>query len=410
MSRIPIDNREIRTYPDTLPPDVEQEPEPPEVESDEEVHMPMKDRLQQNIRYIDQHMNAEPPWKLMPQIRNTSEGVPVQLVVKPTASRIYHNFLTPYIYRSIGGIRGMDHLANWLSAPSDWRRHYDRVVSDRTLSEKFSVFTALSDDKSEARIQAAFSGIVTLAGYILDGTDIEFSAETKVVVGGILAKHEYDLRSSTDYHFFKSNGVHMLATEAKTKRTFPPGHVWYNKSRGVQVLTAMYAQGCPTFLYNQNQWKLFIENDSRKGVLTFPFDYQAGSAHTGSTKVCQMGPTIIQAICICLLSKRDLRAHTPERLPPVTETPQAPTGILIQQTSPENPPVPVVRRSARLTKKSGMLMPSFLSGHENGVPVYSDIRVYSPEQVAAIEEQIKNLEKQMRPSATSESINTLVQT
>lgn len=410
MSRIPTDNREIRTYPDTSVPEVEPNAEPPEIESDEEVQLPMNDRLLRNIVYMEERIKAEPTWVLTPQTRNTSEGVPIQLIVRPTASLLYHNSLNPYLYRTVGDIPDMNHLATLLRAPLDWQAQYDRVFANRCIADALTAFMALPDDTPEITIEHAFVGIVSNIAILL-GLSIGSTSQTKVVVGGPLAKHEYDLRSSTDTHFFKLfSNIKMIASEAKTKKSFPPLHVWYNTSRGVQVFAALYAHGCPTFLYTQDQWKIFVENDARNAILTYPFDYTQELAHTGSVWAHRMGPTFIRAIVICLLSTRNEQVHTPEKIPLVFETPQTRAGRAGQNPSPEDQPAHEVRRSARLKKKSRTLMPSFLSGYKNGVPVYSDIRVYTAEEVAAIDEQIETLEKQMRPSATSESINTLVQT
>jgi hypothetical protein len=62
---------------------------------------------------------------------------------------------------------------------------------------KLSRFRDLSDDTAEATIQSKFIGIVEA---IADrrGVELESDTETKIIVGGILARNQYDLRSKTE--------------------------------------------------------------------------------------------------------------------------------------------------------------------------------------------------------------------
>ena len=57
-------------------------------------------------------------------------------------------------------------------------------------------------------------------------------SETRIIVGGILARHEYDLRSKTGIQFMASSCEHLIASEAKTHITFAPGEMWYHMSNG----------------------------------------------------------------------------------------------------------------------------------------------------------------------------------
>ena len=81
--------------------------------------------------------------------------------------------------------------------------------------------------------------------------------------------------------------------------------MWYHKSRGVQVLTPLFAFNCPTFLFTQKQWKLFVENDDRDQIFTFPFSNDDNlTSHVNSSLVHLTGNTLLMAIAICLLSNR----------------------------------------------------------------------------------------------------------
>jgi hypothetical protein len=119
----------------------------------------------------------------------------------------------------------------------------------------------LPDDAEESSISQEFSGFVTIG--VLLGVPFKPRAGTKVIAGGILALGKCDSRSSTNIHFLK-NGKNVLATEIKTDKTFPlaSGEVWYRKSRGAQVLSAMYAHNAPTFMCTQKHWQLFVQNET----------------------------------------------------------------------------------------------------------------------------------------------------
>lgn len=78
--------------------------------------------------------------------------------------------------------------------------------------------------------------------------------------------------------------------------------MWYH---GSQALSALYAFSCPTFLFTQRQWKLFLENGDRNAILTFPYDDNDNhTPHVNSSLVQPMGKTFLKTIAICLLSRR----------------------------------------------------------------------------------------------------------
>jgi hypothetical protein len=228
--------------------------------------------------------------------------------------------------------------------------------------------------------------------------------ETSIIVGGILARYEYDLRSKCDPHFLNTNGNHLIASEAKTHRTFGEGEMWYHASRGIQVLSALYAFNCPTFLFTQKQWKLFVENKDRNAVLTFPYNNNADhTPHVNSSLVKPMGTTFLKAIVICLLSKRpslsklveSMKARSIRESSRVMETPQGTSVKPKYFDSSEKPR----RQSARLQKSTAPnyreKQPSFVSGYVNGQPVYKFVRVLPQEEVSKIEDEITLQEKNM---------------
>lgn len=135
--------------------------------------------------------------------------------------------------------------------------------------------------------------------------DLDTSSETKIIVGGILARYQYDLRSKTDPHFLITSGMNLIASEVKPHRAFAPREMWYHDTRGIQVLSALYAFNCTTFLFTHRQWKLFVENRDRNAILTFPYDdNDTHTPHVNSRLVHPMGTTFLKAIVICLVSQR----------------------------------------------------------------------------------------------------------
>ena len=81
--------------------------------------------------------------------------------------------------------------------------------------------------------------------------------------------------------------------------------MWYHGSRGIQVLSALYAFNAPTFLFTQKQWKLFVENKERNAVLTYPYNDDVNhTPHVNSSLVYPMGTTFLKTIVICLLSRK----------------------------------------------------------------------------------------------------------
>ena len=262
-------------------------------------------------------------------------------------------------------------------------------------------FSALADDTAESTIQFQFAGLVSTIAVYLD-IYVESDSETKIIVGGIQARYQYDLRSKTDPHFLSTGGLNLIASEAKTHRTFGPGEMWYHHSRGIQVLSALYAFNCPTFLFTQRQWKLFVENTARNAILTFPYDDNPDhTPHVNSSLVQQMGTTFLKAIVICLLSRRvslheSMKSITLQESSRVKDTPRKTIIKPKYFDTPENP----VRMSSRLL---GQPKPSYVSGYDDkGQPIYSLVRVVPQEVVTRIEDEIAVQEKNGHQKPTSE--------
>jgi hypothetical protein len=408
------DSHIIRTYPkDYAQSDTESEGEAQfEVDAEDEEQNSISTRLQQNQQYMDQQIT--PPsgensaWILEPQAWETAEGSDVVLIRKPTASNLSHRLLNPFIYRNIHTAGTLDDLSSLLDTPDDWEVRYNQVVADGRIIRKLNRFSALADDAAESDIQSQFIGLVEAIAYALD-IDLISSSETKIIVGGILARYQYDLRSKTDPHFLNTSGLNLIASEAKTPRTFGLGEMWYHGSRGIQVLSALYAFNCPTFLFTQRQWKLFVETRDRNAILTFPYnDNDEHTPHVNSSLVQPMGTTFLKAIVICLLSRRvslEESMKAAVTLEESTQVKETPRKTIIKPKYFDTPDKPK-RQSTRLQKASnlefGKKIPSFVSGYVEGQPIYTIVRVVPQEIVAGIEQEIAIQEKKEYQKQTSE--------
>ena len=299
--RLPPDSKIIRTYDDDYAAavsDVESEADSVvnEEPADEE-SLSIAERLADNLAFIKTQVDSA-NWVLEDQKWKTSDGTPVVLVKKPTASNLIHRVLNPWIYRNIHNIGSLHDLANLLRSDSDWEDQYNEIVCDPSIILYFNDFTSLEDNSSEAYIQAKFMALVTSLGILLKVACFP-QTETKIIVGGILAQYQYDIRCSTDPNFINAYGRNLSC------RSFAPGHMWYHGSRGVQILSCLHAFNCPKFLILHRRWKLFVENVERSTVLTFPFNNDSDhSPHVNCSLVHEVDSTFLKAIVICILSKR----------------------------------------------------------------------------------------------------------
>ena len=128
-------------------------------------------------------------WLLEPQTWQTTEGIDVVLVRKPTASNLSHRLLNPFIYRNIQNVGNLDALATLLDTPDDWETNYNQIVRDGRIIRMLNRFIALPEDTFESTIRSQFTGLVSTIADRLD-VDLVSSSETKIIVGGILARYE----------------------------------------------------------------------------------------------------------------------------------------------------------------------------------------------------------------------------
>ncbi|KAI9337242.1 hypothetical protein BDR26DRAFT_981135 [Obelidium mucronatum] len=312
--------------------------------------------------------SGESAWILEAQPWQTTEGTGVILIRKPTAFNLLHRLLNPHIYRNIKDVGTLDELAALLDTPDNWEERYNQVVGDGYMIRTLNRFHDLANDTAESDIQSQFILLVSNLPIVL------------VLIWCLALK-------------LGSFGRHLIASEAKTNRAFALGEMWYHGSRGIQVLSALYAYNSPTFLFTQKQWKLFVENSDRNAVLTFPYDDNPDhTPHVNSSLVQPMGTTFLKAIVICLLSRRvsleeSMKSTTLQESSEKKETPKK----TIIKPKYFDTPEKAKTQSARL---QGQPKPSYVSGFDDaGLPIYSLIRVVPAELAARIEDEIALQEK-----------------
>ena len=357
----------------------------------------VEERLGQNQEYMDNLINSQSEERsaciLEGQDTKTAgtDSIPVVLIRKPTASNMSHRLLNPYIYRNIQNVGSLADLAALLETANDWDKRYNQLVDDGFIIGMLNRFRALPEDTQESVIQAQFLCLV--ASIARDLIPLCAASETKIIVGGILARYQYDLRSSTDPSFLNTEERYLIASEVKTRRTFASSEMWYHGSRGIQVLSAMYAFNCPTFLLTQKQWKLFVENRERNAILTFPYGHTADDdPHVKSTLVQSMGTIFLKAIVICLLSQQSPLVQSTESSQ-ATATPKntmVKSKYLGSSKKRQKLAAPLKKTPGPYNVKKE---PSFVSGYIDGQPIYSEVRILTQEAVSRIEDEITLQEK-----------------
>jgi hypothetical protein len=195
-------------------------------ESEPEDHQSIASRLLQNQKYIDTKTNPLLPlWNAEKQTWKTSLEKVVELIRKPTASYITHHALNPHLYRTLKALYSLSRLAELLRCPADWEERCNAIVSNSTILGMLYRFRELPHDTPEKNVEASYTLLVGTISFVL-GVNLTLNIGTKIIVGGFLAHHQYDVRSMTDVHCLDDDGHHILASEAKTHQSFPLGHMW----------------------------------------------------------------------------------------------------------------------------------------------------------------------------------------
>ena len=228
-------------------------------------------------------------------------GKSCKLVKQPKASGINFKTLFPPLYRKVKCINNMDELSLVLGVQFDWRVCYERAMRNALVQNNWSTFRSLQLTSGESEIEACFGNLVLAIAASLNLV-LAFRMRHLDRVGGLLADEEYDIESECDIFFINEVGSCVLSSEVKTATTFTYGSYWFRKSRGSQTLTSLFSKHAPVFLLTQLQWKVFVENENRDAILSYPAAL-IGSEYQRSLQMKGMGPEIIQAIIIVLLAR-----------------------------------------------------------------------------------------------------------
>lgn len=262
------------------------------------------ERLSHNMKYMEPLVEG---WE---RIEREASQPEIYSVSHPTASKLQYHCLNPFIYRRIGPIGSLDDLSAMLESPPDWAITFANITKDCVLQRQLDAFRSRAFESAEASVQAQFMQIVTTIAARV-GIEIFAEAQTPVEVGGFLARYDLNIRGDTDCNFPNVMGRNLVAAEAKSAKKFAMGEKWYHSSRGVQVLLTLYAFNAPTFLFTQQHWKLFVENDERTTISTYPFSSLPDqSPHVNSCMMEPVGISLLKTIMICLLSTRGAVARS----------------------------------------------------------------------------------------------------
>ena len=186
--------------------------------------------LEYNTERLDENISSF-------KLRNVSvcDGREICLIERPTASHISHKLLNPYLYRNVKDLGSLDDFAQFIGAPTSWEYTFEQKVRwSPVVFKQFRDLQKLPDNAPEALIQECLSSLMLSLGACLANGDLYARRETQVIVGGILAREEFDIRGQVDPYYLNHNGQYVLGTEVKTHESFGKQEVWYHKSRGAQ--------------------------------------------------------------------------------------------------------------------------------------------------------------------------------
>jgi hypothetical protein len=344
-----------------------------------------------NLVFLENKVEVD-EWTLDDPVFCSLINQDTQVVQKPTASKIYSQCLTPWIYRTLKDLGGLPNLALNLGAPNNWPAICETVLANPTVRRFLTRFQNITPDREESVVQDCFNSLVNKVINVLDDlfpclSEMHNSNNTTIRVGGILAQYTLDVRSKADSTFRIFDGPFLIATEIKTAKSFRVGRaVWHNKSRGAQIICALYGFNCPAFLLTPNRWKLFVETPARNGILTFPFSQDASlSQYKRSNSMAVVDDDFIRAITLCLLSRKARDAEVPAETVQATDF-----SYSVDQNVASTPKLTLAQTE---TKSEASITPVFAVGNTAaGDPIYLPVRVYADEATYAAESEMEDQE------------------
>jgi hypothetical protein len=179
-------------------------------------------------------------------------------------------------------------------------------------------------------------------------------------------------------------------TEIKTIDTFSNDEVWYRGSRALQSLGAAYALNLPVILATQHRFKFFVENNARDSMYSFPGVFETGAIRGPEGTLYD---SLMKVLTIVIVSKWQYKG-------PVTPPPKIQSTLLVNEVNPKNPPShlkpPNNSNSTKRTSSTCVFLtvdhnygtrskPKFKSGTEDGESLYTDIWVFSENELDALD-------------------------
>ena len=235
-----------------------------------------------------------------------------------TLSKLDSRFVHPAPIHQMKPVASLDELAVLLEAPENWEDIFNNVFSRSVLlRNKFYSLLNLPETTREREIQDKFIALVDCLCFLLD-SKIEARTKEPVAIGGLLAHKKFDIMGEADPMFVTPSGSVAFGTVIKSFESFHHDDLWYQESRAAQTLTSVYALDCPVFLFTQIAWKMFLENDERDAILTFPVgtgNYPNRTPEAiAAAHLHQKAPvdeSFLKAIAICILASDE--EVTPEQ-------------------------------------------------------------------------------------------------
>ncbi|KAI3630485.1 hypothetical protein MIR68_011920 [Amoeboaphelidium protococcarum] len=267
---------------------------------EQNVKTPMKDLIQSHCIKLHDFIEKASV-KVVSCADRRDQEQQTLVIVNPHASKLKHVIFHPALYRNVQPLGcqddGLDMLAAMLKVSRQVWNDCWLMVKDNQMVQLH--LTVLRRADSEANINNALSMLVGAIASILQVAAIP-SAERKTRIGGIMAKPEYDYQSCMDVCFqdYNCDSLTFFGTELKSRTAFPVHQHWYQDSRTAQVFAALYTLHAPIFLLNSERFKIFVENDARNEVFTYPFTEEDGANASEP-----IGERLVKALIICLLRK-----------------------------------------------------------------------------------------------------------
>lgn len=222
---------------------------------------------------------------------------------KPTASNIHYFMMHPVVYSYLKPLYDLEQVAEFLGYQdhSVWRQKVEVAKQDRSVQSLLR--NALKPgSRNEASFSIVFSVLPPMIAYAIEPEfDLQYLLKTRCKTGGYLACSEYDLISRRDlYYTTYATGKAVFGTEVKAVASFPHDDAWYHDNRSAQVFSALYSLNAPLLLVTPNIFKLFIENEDRNRVFTYPYRSDVDPRH-GSKEVVLCHEQLVDIIVLLLL-------------------------------------------------------------------------------------------------------------